>query len=212
MFSQRVTNYPAAGKGPELRTLLEERVKARQAKGLRTGLSTQMFGADGAAYVITTTYADLAALEKSRRENQSDPASRAFQAKLAGLQRVPQTIELFEILMPAPAAAAEPIFSHRVTQYPAAGKGPELRALLEGRVKDGQAQGLRVGLSTQLFGAGGATYVQTVIYPDLAAYEKRRQANLSDSAFRAYQAKVVELTRMPAKQELFEILVRVPPM
>ena len=102
MFSQRGTHYPVFGKGPELRALLEERVKARQAQGFRVGLSAQMFGAEGVTYILTTIYPDLAALEKNRKENQSDPAFIAYQAKLTGLQRMPTKTELFEILVPVP--------------------------------------------------------------------------------------------------------------
>ena len=143
MFSYRVTYYPALGKGPELRTALEARAKERQAQGFRTGLSTQLFGADGATYILTFIWPDLAGYEKFRQGNQSDPAFRAFQNKLVELTRMPTRVELFEILVPTPPAdGARATFATRFTSYPAAGKGPEVRAALEERVKARQAQAL----------------------------------------------------------------------
>lgn len=210
MFSHRVTHYPAFGKGPDVRALLEERVKSGQASGIRAGLSSHLLGADGQAFVMTVIHPDLAAYDKRRRGNAADPGFRAYQTKLAEVIRKPNSQELFEVLVAAPPSAESATFIVRNIHYPVPGKNLDLRALLEERVKSRQAQGARVGLSVQLFGSDGVSYVLSVRHPDLAAYEKYRQDTLGDRPEnRAYQAKLGELQRA-TRQELFEILIPVP--
>jgi len=103
------------------------------------------------------------------------------------------------------------MFIQRVSIYPALGKDSELRDTLTEWIKKRQSQGMNVGLSSQLFGAEGATFVTTTRFSDLAEFENRRRTNLADREFQAAVAKFTSLSRAPAKFELFEVLVPLLP-
>ncbi|MSQ14995.1 MAG: hypothetical protein EXR50_03925 [Dehalococcoidia bacterium] len=206
-FQIRSTWVPTLGKGPELRALLEERLKARNSQGFPTGLSAQLFGADGQAFVLYGTAPDLAAYESYMRQRDPDPAYRAHQNKVSQLLSQPTTLQIFDGLLALAPTVSEPSkFSQRVTYYPAFGKGPELRSALEARVKDRQAHGLRSGLQAQLFGPVGTAYVSGTVFPSLAAYEQYR----SDPGLAAFQAKIAPLVSAAGKSQFFEILVNAP--
>jgi len=94
-------SVPALGKENELRAALEEEwVKKRQAQGIAISLSVQLFAPEGATFVITVRYRDLAELENRRRQKQTDPAFQAAVAKFASLSRAPAKSELYEVLVP----------------------------------------------------------------------------------------------------------------
>src|SRR5437764_20533 len=95
MYIQRITFFPALGKGPELRPILEERVRQRQAQGTRAGLQSAVFGADGPAFSLGIQVADLEALETVR----ANPLP--VDPRIAALSRQPNLIELYEVLLPA---------------------------------------------------------------------------------------------------------------
>lgn len=106
MFIQRVRSYPALGKETEFRAALEELVKKLQAQGQAQGiavsLSVQLFSPEGATFVATSRFRDLAELENRRRQTLADPAFQAAMAKLAPLSRAPAKFELYEVLIPFP--------------------------------------------------------------------------------------------------------------
>jgi hypothetical protein len=102
MYMQRVLIYPQVDKVFEMQQTLESWVKTRQGQGPKAGLAMQMFGPEGAAFVITIRLNDLAELEQLRQRNRTDPAFRDFQANLATLSRFPPKIELLEALVPMP--------------------------------------------------------------------------------------------------------------
>ncbi len=102
MFIQRVSSYPSLGKDLELREALTEWVKKRQVQGLAVGLSVQLFNPEGAAFVTTARFRDLAEFENRRRTNLADREFQAATAKFASLSRAPAKFELFEILVPLP--------------------------------------------------------------------------------------------------------------
>ncbi|MGH2361787.1 MAG: hypothetical protein ACRDGM_14745 [bacterium] len=102
------------------------------------------------------------------------------------------------------------MFIERVRIYPALGKEPELRAVLEEWAKKRQAQGMEISLSVQLYGPEGPTFVNSAKFRDLAEVENRRRQNQADPAFQAVVAKVDSLCRVPAKRSLYEVLVRYP--
>jgi hypothetical protein len=102
MYMQRVLIYPQVDKVLEMQQHLESWVKTRQGQGPKSGLAMQMFGPEGAAFVITTRLNDLAELEQLRQRNRTDQAFRDFQAKLATLSRFPPRIELLDALVPLP--------------------------------------------------------------------------------------------------------------
>ena len=212
MFTQRNYHYPVPDKNRELRAVLEERVKSDQSRGVASGLSTQRFPPEGPVLVISRRWPDLAACEANLKYVQSDPTQQAYQAKVASLQIKPIKQELFQTLIQLPPRTGQPGFTQRISFYPAADKGPELRAVLEERVKRAPSRGVAAGLSIQRFGPEGAIYVVSQGWPDLAAYEANLQAQQSDPTFRPFQSKVASLTRQPNKQELFQALIPLPPM
>lgn len=95
---QRAVGFPAPGKERQVRSICEEFVKARQGLGIRASLGTRIFSATGSAIEVTTVYADLAALDKVRKEH-SQLARDASQA-VSELSRAPIQQRLFEPLVP----------------------------------------------------------------------------------------------------------------
>ena len=105
MFIERVRIYPALGKEPELRAVLEEWVKKRQAQGMEFSLSVQLYAPEGATFVNSSKFRDLAEVETRRRQNQADPAYQAVAAKVASLSRIPAKRSLYEVLVRYPGKA-----------------------------------------------------------------------------------------------------------
>ena len=101
------------------------------------------------------------------------------------------------------------MFVTRTTGYPALGKQQEFRAIFEEWIKGQQAQGVRISLAVQLFSEGVA-YVSNARFDTLADYEKRRAKLLTDDKYLAVVAKLGAISRSPAKNELFEVLVPIP--
>ena len=213
MYSQRALNYPAPGKGRELRAVLEERVKTEQAKGRAITLAMQVFGgAEGNAYTLNIRHQDLASFEAMRGQNQSDPAFGAFQAKIGVLLIRPVVTQLSEVLIPFPAnpAPKAPFYVQRALNYPAQGKGPELRALLEERVKGVQSSGQPASLSASVYGSDGPIFITALSFQDLAALESYRRRNQADPRFQAFGVKLNPLVRQVTRVELFEALIAMP--
>jgi quinol monooxygenase YgiN len=210
MYSQRITTYPAAGKAPELRTLLEERVRQRQSQGIAASLAVAAFGAEGPALHMTLRFDDLAALDAHRAspQGQQDPA---FASRMAALTRQPARLELYEILLAAPASTSPVRYIQRVTTTPLAGKGRDVQALVIERAKSRQTAGGRVGVSVQAAGPAAGSIVTTVLFGNLGELEKQRAINQTDASFQQYAAKISALAAGPAQIEIFEVLVPYQP-
>lgn len=103
------------------------------------------------------------------------------------------------------------MFTLRIHYYPAGDKGRELRSVLEERVKSAQSRGEAVGLTMQRVTPDGGVYVTTRRLQDLAAYEAYLQGLRSDPTQQPFLERVASLTRRPQKQELFEVLIPLPP-
>jgi len=97
------------------------------------------------------------------------------------------------------------MFIQRITLSPALGKGRELRALVEDRVKKGQAQGQRISLATPVFGDEMGSLVVNIRFNDLAEFEKSRSRNAADKDFQEYVGKVSSMAT--SRFELLEVLV-----
>lgn len=201
MYSQRTTFFPAMGKGPELRPILEEIVKRARDQGARNSLSTAAFGADGPCFAISRQFDDLAALE-AMRANPAGPDPR-----VAPLTRQTVRAELFEILVAPPQSSAPVKYLQRVTTTPAAGKGREVRELIIERAKARQAEGARFGASVQAAGPAAGTFATITAFESLVEFEKQRARNQTDTAFQQYAARLGGLTSGPPVIELFEILI-----
>lgn len=205
MYSQRTTFFPAFGKAPELRPILEERAKQRQAQGIRTSLATAAFGAEGPALVMTAQFDDLSALEASR----GDPP--AADPRIAPLLRQTVRSELFEILLAAPVATTPAKYLQRITNTPLPGKGRELQDIVVERAKGRQSEGIRTGVSIQAAGPASGTVVTTIVFGNLAEYEKLRARNQTDASFQQYGQRLAGLSSRTPIVELLEIVVPYPP-
>jgi len=102
MYAQRVTIYPRPENVREVRDLLVERVKARQAAGSRAALSELVAGSDAPQFTVGSRFDDLAAFEASRKRDQADADFQKFVAKLTSLLRKPSAFDLMEVLVSMP--------------------------------------------------------------------------------------------------------------
>jgi hypothetical protein len=98
---QRAFFYPAPEKVGQMRSLLEEFVRAAHASGReQVGLSQHIFSATGPVLVITATHADVAELDRRRQERAS--VVQPLVAAAAPLSRAPIAVRLLEVLVPLP--------------------------------------------------------------------------------------------------------------
>lgn len=102
MYIQRARIFPAIGKGNEFRVAIEDLAKKLQAQGIATSLSVQLYSPEGATFVTTTRFRDLAEVESTRHKLLADSSYQAAVAKLASMTRAPVKWELFEVLVPFP--------------------------------------------------------------------------------------------------------------
>ncbi len=102
MYMQRVSLYPNPANIAEVRTLLIERAKARQAAGIRVALSELVAGSNTPQFIVSTLFADLAAFEALRKKDQADADFQKFVAKIGSLIRKPAAFDLMEVLVQMP--------------------------------------------------------------------------------------------------------------
>ncbi len=102
MYVQRVTIYPSPQNVREVRELLVERVKARQAAGSKAALAELVAGSDAPQFTVNARFDDLAAFEASRKRDQADADFQKFVAKLTSLLRKPSAFDLMELLVSMP--------------------------------------------------------------------------------------------------------------
>ena len=102
MYMQRIFLYPHPEKIAEVRALLVERAKARQASGIRVALAELIAGSDTPQFTVSTLFEDLAAFEAFRKRDQSDADFQKFVAKIGSLIRKPTAFDLLEVLVPMP--------------------------------------------------------------------------------------------------------------
>lgn len=208
MYIQFIHHYPAAGKGPELRALLEDWVKAAPSRGFRHNLASRMLGPEGPDFINGIAHEDLAAFETYPQRSQANPAFAEFNAKQRPLLGRQNIVELYEVLMPPPAGARR--FTYRDLLYPATGKAAAVRGILEERAKSQQARGFLYGLQAKVFGEEGPVFAASAGFPDMAALEKYREGNRQDPATRAFQEKLYPLLARPNRFELYQVLVPFP--
>jgi hypothetical protein len=202
----RISHTPALGKGPALRAALEAHTKASSAAGGRYGLQQRLYASE-AAFINLIQFDGLAALDADRAASPTDSARQARIAKINENLGRPQSTALFETLVPVN-AATPPAYTMRVNFTPALGKGPELRKVLEERVRAGTQKGsLATGLGTQVAPEDGASFSINVLFANLATYEEFRAANQSDPSFQAFQTRLAGLLTSQPRQELYAVLV-----
>ena len=102
MYVQRISIYPEPEKVGDVRALLLERVKARQAAGIRVALAEMVAGTDAPQFTVNILFADLAAFEASRKRDQADGDFQKFVGKLSSAIRQSSDIDLMEVLAEMP--------------------------------------------------------------------------------------------------------------
>ena len=98
----------------------------------------------------------------------------------------------------------------RIAQTAALGKGPELRALTLAQVKQRQAQGTRIALSTPVTGVNGQLLVG-LSFETLQDLQEFRERNVADPAFHEFVSRISPLLAAPAETEIWEVLLPAQP-
>jgi hypothetical protein len=96
----RGQGYPAIGKDRQVRSIVEEFVKAGQQAGLRQGMNARIYSSDGSMLEVTTLYADLAEVDRVRKERAQITA--AAVAAVGELSRAPIQQRIFDVVVPFP--------------------------------------------------------------------------------------------------------------
>jgi hypothetical protein len=205
MYSQRQRIYPALGKEREVRTLMDEWVRAHQAKGRDLALLTRVFSSEGSGLVVVTRANDLATLEQHRHENAADPDFQARAARLVEMVRQPVQTSLFEMVVPVSGGASATGIVVRAHGYPKPGKERQGRSIVEEVATSGHAAGLRQGVGVGVFSGTGSVIELTTVYADLAELDRVRKerAQIMGEASRAFG----ELSRAPIASRMFEVVV-----
>ena len=207
MYVELIKHHPAPGRAQELRAGLEEWARTAPSRGATHNLTSALLDPEGAVLINGIRHDDLAAFGAYRQAAVSRPHA-PYPPDL--LDRPPERT-LWEVLVPAPVGGGEPPrYSFRITLYPAAGKAPAVRALLEEWVKAQQAGGSRQTLAIQVFGQEGPVFAQTILHPDLASLEARMRSFQADPGSAAFGEKLAPLLARPGKAELFQVLVPFP--
>jgi hypothetical protein len=212
-YTQRVTWFPATGKDAEMRALIEERVHALQAAGVRSGLQQALYSEDRPAFAYTLSFDDLAALEAHRASGLgvgSPAVQAAFASKILGLARQPTRIELYENALVAQPSATPRRYFQRTIRLPLAGKNLALQNLLVERGKETQAQGFPSGVSVRVAGGPGCV-VQIIQLESLAQLEKLRLSNRTDPRMQKFTAQLEALHQGAPTVEVNEVLIPLPP-
>jgi hypothetical protein len=204
VFIQRVSFFALPGKATEIRAILEERTRERQAKGVRTSLSVTAFGPEPHTN-LAFAFDDLGALEEYRASElgQADP-------RVGPLIRANRS-ELLEMLLQGPPASTPARFSQRVTLMPALGKGRDVQQLVLDMAKTRHAEGVRQSVTLQVAGAAAGSVGVTIAFGSALEFEKVRARNQADSAFQAFVQRLAPCLAHSSTVELFSIVVPFQP-
>jgi hypothetical protein len=93
--------YPAPGKERQVVSILEELVGSGQAAGLAISLWRRIYSSDGASILVMARYADLAELDRVRKERAQ--ITREAATAVSELSRAPIAQRVVETIVPLPA-------------------------------------------------------------------------------------------------------------
>jgi hypothetical protein len=102
-YVQFITIYPGLGKIAEVQAMLTAQVQADQVR-YRVALLILPFGTEGTTFMVLFAADDLAEVESFLHERQANTEFQQFSARLASVSRHPSVRELYEIVVPFPAA------------------------------------------------------------------------------------------------------------
>jgi len=206
VYTQRIVHVPALGKSAELRAALEERNNSPST--VPHALAANMFSPQ-VAYVHALRFEDLAAIEAY----QNRPLDATFQAQG---QKINQCLAqeritfLYEQLATTGPLSVRPKFAIRNRQAPAAGKGPELRAMLDERIHTKRPGVAGARLERQIGSIAGPAFTVTLLFGSMADMDTFFAANEADTSFPTYVKKIASLTRTPLQQRIQRIIAPFP--
>lgn len=209
MYTQRIIHVPALGKNADLRAALLERNATGNAAAPHA-LSVHMFSPQP-GFVHGIRFENLAAIEAYQdRLQQGDATFQAQARKIDQCLAQQRATVLYEELA-GTGVTTTPKFLIRNRYCPAAGKGPELRAVLEERVRKGAPAGLAgAGLSRQVASLDGPAFAVTLLFGSMADIDQFRAGNEKDPTFAPFLNKVASLSRAPVQQRMQRILAPFP--
>ena len=209
MYTQRIIHTPAVGKSQELRAVLLERNASGNADAPHA-LSVNLFSPQ-AGYVHAIRFENLAALEAyqerpSLRESTFQEQGRRIDQCLAQ-ERV---TFLYEEVASTGTPSSTPKFLIRNRLSQAPGKGAELRAVLEERLRTATPGLAGARLSQLVVSLNGPAYSTTLLFGSMADMDTFRAAQRNDPTFQPFLSKVASLTRGPVQQRMQRILAPFP--
>ena len=201
---RNVKIFPAMDRAPEARSLLEEQVKSN-AQDERQLLAQNIVG-ELPAFVITSIFDDIAALEKNRDAIWANRAFLDFQSKLTPLLRQPTEVTISEMIVRTVGTGAGPRYAHQVMFLPKNGTEQEVRSVLEGFARGQQADGRPYfRMARRLFSAIGPVFSMGDSYESLGEFDNVNKGRADK--VRDFSNQLAPITRAPATQELREVLV-----
>jgi len=209
MYTQRIIHVPAIGKSADLRAALLERNASGNAEAPHA-LSVHLF-APQPGFVHAIRFENLAAIEAYQDRPQLHDATFQAQGRKIDQCLAQERVTVLYEELAGTGVSATPKFLIRNRYCPAPGKGQELRAVLEERVRKGMPPGLAgAGLSRQVASLDGPAFAVTLLFASMADIDQFRSANEQDPTFPPYLSKVASLSRAPVQQRMQRILAPFP--
>ena len=203
---RRVAHFPALGKEPDYRKLLDLRVARVSSRGVTPIFMSRLLPDGGPELVVYIRFDDMDALEKFRAVDRADPDFINAVQEINTLSRRGFTVALFAPILQADSGRrSNARYFHRWTARASSGNANELRAVLEEFVKARQADGRPVGLTRQVLSPTGPTFIFTETYETLSEYESE-YITQSPPSLRTVQQKIKGVLQSPPEQVMYEII------
>lgn len=206
MYFRLVNHYPSQTSAGELRALVKDRAESENASGAsRNSVLAEMLGPEP-NIIHAIQHEDFGAWE-SHISNR-DPSFQAYGAKVQTTLVRPIQQEIYEVVTRSATGPAN--FLARNTFQAIRGKGPELRKVLEERVKTSNSRGsVSSALLSQGFASNGPYLTLAVGFSDLASLEKYFGALPSDPSWGGF-ANALNTLVASNENRLFRIVVPFP--
>ena len=205
VYLQRNVYTPAIGRALALRTLFEDRIRIRQATGMRTGLNTRL-GGDGPRLTVSILHDNLAAFEAFRDGLATEPGYAEFGERVEAQLGAHAETTLSRIILPLAPREEWGRYVVRAACKPVLGAGPELIQVLTDRVRLRQSEDRPAALVAGVIGTDVIT--QIVGFRSLTEVEELSERVRDDDVYQAYQSRLRSLVSA-MDLELHEVLIPV---
>ncbi len=205
MYFRLITHYPEQGKGAELRTLIEDHVKAENAGGASRNAFFVSMLQPTTAMVHGIQHEDFAAWERHITNRDAD-----FEAYAAQTQTLITGIPVQEIhKVVATETSGKPVnYVWRTIHTPFPGEGPRMLGLLEQRVNSSIQRGS--SSATLLSRVFDASFSLDTTFDDLAGMEAYITEAQQIGQLDAWGAALRIVSALPARQVLSRVVVPFP--